>query len=102
MPSPLERRRRYEEAVRSLAGVARTLQLNGWSEEEIARELVATRNSLKREIRLEDPPEILALITARNLARYGDPVGPDADTLFRKYGAWSAVIEAACRPAKLS
>jgi hypothetical protein len=45
---------------------------------------------------------IVRLMEARNRARYGNPLGPDADQLFAKYGSWRGVVDAACRPARLS
>lgn len=73
----------------------------GHGDEAIARALVQRRNALKVEFRADDDPRIVTLIEARNRARYGDPIGPDAEYLFVKYGNWASVIAAACRPASL-
>jgi hypothetical protein len=97
-----ERRRAYETAVRNLRGCAEKLAADGWAEEAIARELVSRRNELKRAARMHDDPQIVALMNARNLVRYGDPIGPTADQLLARYGSWRAVIDAACRHARLS
>lgn len=97
-----KRRRAYESAVADLRVRAKDLAALGWTEEAVARTLVAERNELKRAFRSADDPRIVALMEGRNLARYGNALGPDADQLFAKYGSWSAVIEAACRPARLS
>jgi hypothetical protein len=102
VPVPIARRRLYEEQVRALAGVADRLLSLGWPEEKVARHLVDARNRLKIVARRADDPAIVALIEARNFARYGHPVGPTADQLVARYGSWSAVIEAAARPATLS
>lgn len=86
-------------ALRSRADELRDL---GWSEEAIARDLVSARNALKQAVRAEDDPGIVALLEARNRAKYGDPVGPNAEWLRARYGSWAEVIDAACRPARLS
>ena len=94
-------RNAYEREVRALSAEARERLGAGESPEIVARALVAKRNALKRRYREQDDPAIVTLMEARNRAKYGDPIGPDADWLFRKYGSWEKVIEAACRPARL-
>jgi hypothetical protein len=64
--------------------------------------MVQRRNELKHEARLADDPVIVWAMERRNLIKYGDPLGPGPDWLYRKYGSWRAVIDAACRPADLS
>lgn len=98
----MERRRAYEADVRALATEAETLRSAGASDERIARHLVLMRNELKRRFRSEDDPAIVALMERRNMAKYGDVLGPDAEWLFRKYGSWAEVIAAACLPARLA
>jgi hypothetical protein len=98
----LDRRRAYEASVRQLSALARALLADGNSEEVVARRLVAERNALKLRFRAADPPAIVALMEARNRAKYGHPIGPTADQLKIKYGGWSEVIAAASRPARLS
>lgn len=93
------RRIAYQRAVRALAEDAEVLRAAGQSDGAIARAPVARRNALKAAFRERESPALVALIEARNLAKYGDPVGPDADYLFARYGDWGAVIAAACRPA---
>ena len=73
----------------------------GKSEEEVAIFAVAARNALKVEFRVGMDADDLAAIEARNLYLYGDPVGPTPAAQLKKYGNWSAVIDAACRHAKL-
>ncbi|MCM8729429.1 hypothetical protein ACFO8O_00410 [Hephaestia sp. GCM10023244] len=92
----------YEREVRALAGEARRRKTDGESLEVIARDLVTRRNALKQRFRAGDDPAIVALMEQRNRLKYGDPIGPDADWLFRKYGSWEAVIAAACRPARIA
>lgn len=101
MPTPAQRRAAYEAAVRDLRALADRLLAAGEHEEFVARRLVAERNAVKAAIRSHDPPSLVALLEARNVAKYGDPVGPTADQLHARYGDWGEVIAAACRPARL-
>ena len=102
MPDLPAERARYEEEVRALREVGEALRTLGWTEERMARHLVAARNGLKTLYRTGLPRTVLTAIEQRNRARYGDPVGPSADQLLQRYGSWQAVMEAACRPASLS
>lgn len=95
-------REAYERAVSELAAVAASMRGEGKSVEEVARNLVRMRNELKAAFRELDPPALVAVMEQRNKMKYGHPLGPDADWLFDKYGSWELVIEAACRPLRLS
>lgn len=86
--SLVARRRLYEAQVRALASVAKQIEAEGWFEERIARHLVDARNRLKVVARKADDPAIVALVEARNLVKYGHPVGPTADQLHQRYGSW--------------
>src|SRR3546814_20470384 len=79
---------------RGLGGGARRREAEGESPEAIARDLVQRRNALKQRFRADDDPGVVALMEQRNRLKYGDPNGPNADWLFRKYGSWEAVIAA--------
>ena len=98
----LERRAAYEAAVRDLRRIADKRLVEGADEESVARELIDLRNKLKAQYREYDDTRVVRLMELRNLQKYGHPLGPDADWLFRKYGNWNAVISAACRSARLS
>ena len=104
MPDPrwVPARVAYEREVRALAVEARRRRADGEPVEAIARDLVVQRNAIKQRFRAEDDPILVALMEQRNRKKYGDPTGPDADWLFRKYGSWEAVIDAACRPARIA
>lgn len=71
-------------------------------EEAVAHILVADRNQLKADFRRNDPPKMVALMEARNMAKYGNPLGPGPDWFFERYGSWRLVIDAASRPADLN
>ncbi|MGJ3629381.1 hypothetical protein AB5I41_25620 [Sphingomonas sp. MMS24-JH45] len=99
--TPFDRRRSYQREVLALRLLAERLTREGQGEEAVARALVAARNALKVRFRALDDPALVALMEARNRAKYGDPLGPSADALLVRYGDWQRVIEAACRPARL-
>ncbi|MEU6019424.1 hypothetical protein ABZ826_37195 [Streptomyces sp. NPDC047515] len=73
------------------------MRAEGRSDEEIARVLVAMRNEAKDITRAGMSPEAVKALEARNMAKYGNPLGPTADQQFAKYGSWAAVIDAATR-----
>jgi hypothetical protein len=77
-----DRRAAYENAVRGLRGEADRLIAAGLPEEDVARKMASRRNALKRQARAEDDPWLVYILEVRNRIKYGDPVGPDADTLF--------------------
>ncbi len=95
-------REAYKRAVEDLALVAEALKREAKGDEEIARTLVAMRNGLKKNFRAFDPPAAVALMERRNQAKYGDPLGPNADWFYKRCGSWALVVDAACRPARLS
>ena len=65
--------------------------------EEIARELHAKRNALKVKYRALTPPEVLSKIEQRNLAKYGDKLGPSIEQLRASGKSWGSIIESATR-----
>ncbi|MFJ7494358.1 hypothetical protein ACIQZB_24655 [Streptomyces sp. NPDC097727] len=65
------------------------------SDKGIARVLVAMRNEAKDITCAGMSPEAVKALEARNMAQYGNPLGPTADQRFAKYGSWAAVIDAA-------
>ncbi|WP_409236336.1 hypothetical protein [Streptomyces sp. PA5.6] len=69
----------------------------GRSDEEIARKLVDMRNEAKDITRAGMSPEAVQALEARNMKKYGNPLGPTAEQQYAKYGSWSAVIAAATR-----
>ncbi len=99
-------RQEYENRVRGLADVARKMRAEGRSQEEIAMTLHAARRALGVEYKNLTPPDILAKIYERNLAKYGDKLGPTIEWLVDrglKQGKtmdqiWDEIIEGASRP----
>ena len=69
----------------------------GNSAEEIARALHAQRRALGVQYKNLTPDEPLQQIYERNLAKYGDKLGPTIDYLRNKGKSWEEIIESACR-----
>ncbi|MEV7191997.1 hypothetical protein AB0N81_09305 [Streptomyces sp. NPDC093510] len=90
-------RMRYHQLLDTMELVADRMRDAGRSDEEIARTLVDMRNEAKDITRAGMSPEAVQALEARNMKKYGNPLGPTADQQFAKYGSWSAVIEAATR-----
>lgn len=93
-----ELRLQYEVAVADLAGTSARMLAAGDSEEQVARWLVAQRNLLKQRFRSLTPPEWLAVIEARTLARYGNVLGPTVEHLRAQGLSWRDIVAAAARP----
>ncbi|MFI8437247.1 hypothetical protein ACIGJO_26605 [Streptomyces sp. NPDC079020] len=92
-----EVRVRYHLLLDRMKAVEQRMRDEGRSDEEIARVLVDMRNEAKDITRAGMSPEAVAMLEARNIAKYGNPLGPTADQLFARYGSWSEVIDAATR-----
>ncbi|MCR4817920.1 MAG: hypothetical protein K5841_03055 [Fretibacterium sp.] len=69
-----------------------SMEAKGHSIEEIAR-AVSRQKNLNRLMELDS--KNLALTKESNLKTYGNEEGPDADSLYRKYGSWETVIDKA-------
>lgn len=70
-----------------------TMRAEGKSSEEIGRHVVELRNQQKIAARSAMSPEEVARLEAGNIKKYGHPVGPTADKLFKDNKTWEAVIE---------
>lgn len=92
-----EVRMRYHELLDQMEQVEQQMRDEGRSDEEIARVLVNMRNEAKDITRAGMSPEAVALLEARNMVKYGNPLGPTADQQFARYGSWDKVIDAATR-----
>ena len=67
----------YRSSSEGIQTAARALLKAGKSEEFAARWVVRQRNLLKHEIRLKGPALFRKIAEARNLKKYGDPLGPN-------------------------
>ena len=86
----------YEAAVTALSGKATSMASQGMTAEQIARALMPNDGlsgySL-RTLRLQ----ISSRKSTRNLAEYGDKLGPTVDWFRAKGRTWEQIIESACR-----
>ncbi|MFE9611920.1 hypothetical protein [Streptomyces sp. NPDC006012] len=93
-------RMRYHALIGDMDRVRCAMRAEGRSPEEIARHLVDMRNDAKEITRAGMSPEEVRLLEARNVAKYGNPLGPTADQLYAKYGSWESVADAATRTSR--
>jgi RHS repeat-associated protein len=93
-----ELRRQYEGAVEALGARVPGMRQAGMSSEQIARALHAERNALKVEYRKLSPADDVRRFEARNMERYGDPLGPSIEQLRAAGKSWDDIIESAARP----
>ncbi|MGW0686137.1 hypothetical protein ACWD2L_22530 [Streptomyces sp. NPDC002754] len=93
-------RMRYLDLIGDMDHVRCTMRADGRSPEEIARRLVDMRNDAKEITRAGMTPEEVRVLEARNMVKYGNPLGPTADQLHAKYGSWEKVADAATRTSR--
>ena len=87
----------YEQKVRELAAFQETLFAKGESKENVARLLHQRRRELGRVYKDAAPPLFREYIFYATEKKYGDPLGPDYDSL-RKRKSVEDIIESATRP----
>ncbi|MFZ3566024.1 hypothetical protein ACOKM5_03545 [Streptomyces sp. BH097] len=93
-------RMRYLDLIGDMDRVRCTMRAEGHTPEEIARRLVDMRNDAKEITRAGMTPEEVRVLEARNMVKYGNPLGPTADQLHAKYGSWEKVADAATRTSR--
>ncbi|MFH7597972.1 hypothetical protein WDV06_23120 [Streptomyces racemochromogenes] len=87
----------YHRLLEDMHRTAADMRAAGASEEEVARELVDMRNQAKEITRAGMTPQEVRILEERNIAKYGNPLGPTADQLYAKYGSWEKVSDASMR-----
>lgn len=92
-----ELRLEYERKVRGLGTFRDLLRASGSSEEETAKKLHNERRRLGKEYKDAALPLLREYILYATENKYGDPLGPDYETL-RKYKTAAEIIESASRP----
>lgn len=92
-------RLQYEQKVRELAAYRDKLYSENKSEQEIVELLHKARRDLGREYKDAAPPLFREYIFYATEQKYGDPLGPDYDTLKMKKTS-KEIIESAIRPIK--
>lgn len=90
-------RQAYADDVASIADDAAAWRKAGADPEFIAREAWANRRAVGMQYKNLTPAEQLAEISARNLQRYGDRLGPSIDWLRAQGKTWEQIIESATR-----
>jgi hypothetical protein len=70
-------RNMYNSGAEAILEKARGMVRDGQTEEEVARWVVETRNSLKQEVRSEGPYLFKKIVEYRNMKNYGNTIGPD-------------------------
>ena len=93
--SPL--RREYEMKVRSLRNVEMRMRKDGYSTHEIAVELHRLRRTIGEEYKKAAPPLFCEYIYWATQRKYGDPLGPDYETL-SKTKSDEEIIASSVRP----
>ena len=88
---------RYHELLEAMHRTEADMREAGATDEEIARELVDMRNQAKEITRAGMSPEEVRILEERNMAKYGNPLGPTAEQLYAKYGTWQQVLDASMR-----
>jgi len=87
----------YVDAVQALSMKAAEMRTAGKSAEEIARALHTERRALGEFYKNLTPADVLKQIYERNLAKYGDKLGPTIEYLRNKGKTWEEIIESAFR-----
>ena len=87
----------YERKVRELSAFRDILFAKGESKENVARKLYECRRELGRVYKEAAPPFFREYIFYATEKKYGDPLGPDFESL-RKRKSVDDIIESATRP----
>lgn len=91
-------RQQYIAEVEALSRRRDAMRASGTSPEKIARTLHAERRALGVKYKDLTPEPLRSEIYARNIKKYGDPLGPSIDWLRGRGKSWEAIIETAARP----
>ncbi len=92
------RRIAYEADAKRITEGVDQMRAAGVSEENIAKWAVDQRNGLKTTYRSMSPPDFVQAVEARNVEKYGNPLGPSADQLRQKGLTWTEIANSAARP----
>ena len=87
----------YAKGCQEIYEVAKLMLAKGRSIDEIGNWAVEARNLLKEQIRDEGPRLVKVLAEARNLRKYGNPVGPTAEELRAGGRTSEEIIEGVAR-----
>lgn len=87
----------YVKEVEELMDLANTARSAGQSAEATARMVSAERNALKLKYRELSPADFVKKAEARNMEKYGNPLGPTVDQLRAQGKTWEQIIESSAR-----
>ncbi|MFC9414716.1 hypothetical protein ACIG6B_03185 [Bacillus mobilis] len=77
-------RKDYLEASKQLESDIEKMTSEGFSKEKIAEHVVEARNQQKNAARENMTAEERAGLEERNIKKYGNPIGPTAESMFNK------------------
>ncbi|MCF2132958.1 hemagglutinin repeat-containing protein, partial [Mycetohabitans sp. B3] len=92
------RRIAYEADAKRINDAVSGMRATGIKEEAIAKWAVDQRNNLKIRYRDISPPEFVKAAEARNMEKYGNPLGPTVDQLRSKGLSWRQIADSAASP----
>jgi RHS repeat-associated protein len=87
----------YIGEVEALSGSAAAMRAAGSTAEEIARALHQARRDIGVKYKDLTPEPLRSTIYDRNIAKYGDPLGPTVDWLRNRGKSWDQITEGATR-----
>lgn len=90
-------RQLYVREVYDFQKVVKDMHASGASLEDIARFASNARDNIKIKYRAYTPPDLLEIISSRNMMKYGNVVGPTFEDLIGKGKTFEQIIEGATR-----
>jgi len=90
-------RQNYVREVHDLQSAVNKMKATSQNLEDIARYAHEARTNLKFKYREYTPSDLLETIDARNMAKYGNKIGPTFETLISKGKSFEQIIESATR-----
>jgi len=78
-------RANYHEGLNALRQTSDEMLSNGYSYEEVVRQMVPARNNLKGLVRLADDGLNKGIAEIRNFFKYGDKLGPSTDDVIKNF-----------------
>jgi len=78
-------RNNYHEGLEALRHTADEMLSNGYSYEDVVRQMVPARNNLKGLVRMADDGLNKGIAEIRNFFKYGDNLGPSVDDVIKNF-----------------
>ena len=83
----------YNTAVKNMNNTIKAMRIAGKSSKSIAEAIIKIRNGAKISSRALMHVDDVAKLEARNIAKYGDAIGPSLEQLLKEKGTYEAIIE---------